>query len=238
MARRDAFSGLRGSPSSNADDESRSIDMPTFSEKQDIKQPLDLIPTAQRRKKRNRDWEQAHRAETVTYRGVPRECHEWIEEIADGLSVPRDEVVRAFLEFGVKQYHWGQLALIVFPKAQRMTLYPEGDKKTLVSPSQSKEISGWLNEAFPVATKRERGVKKKKGKKDGAVPHRWEIRVTYRIPILLKEEIRSIAEEHTLPVGEVVWFFIEQALKAFRDGNLPLQPAPKVIGKTLFQDRC
>ena len=237
MARRDAFSGLREAPSSNADEDGRSADMPAFSEKQDIKQPLDLIPTAQRRKKRNRDWEQAHRAETVTYRGVPRECHEWIEEIADGLAVPRDEVVRAFLEFGVKQYRGGQLALIAYPKAQRMTLFPEGERKTLVSPAQSKEINGWLNEAFPVAMKNERGAKRKKGKKDSAGGARWEIRVTYRIPVLLKEEIRSIANEHTLPVGEVVWFFIEQALQAFRNGNLSLQPAPKMIGKTLFQGR-
>ena len=237
MARRDAFSGLREAPSSNADEDGRSVDMPAFSEKQDIKQPLDLIPTAQRRKKRNRDWEQAHRAETVTYRGVPRECHEWIEEIAEGLAVPRDEVVRAFLEFGVKQYRCGQLTLIAYPKAQRMTLFPEGERKTLVSPAQSKEINAWLNEAFPVAVKNERGAKRKKGRKDQAVCSRWEIRVTYRIPVLLKEEIRSIANEHTLPVGEVVWFFIEQALQAFRNGSLSLQPAPKMIGKTLFQGR-
>lgn len=236
MARRDAFSGLREPTSLNGEVEQQRPDVPAVPERQDKRQPLDLIPTAQRRKKRNRNWEQIHRAETVTYRGVPHEYHEWIEELAEGLSVPRDEVVRAFLEFGVKQYRCGQLTLFAYPKAQRMTLFPEGEKKTLAAPSQSKEISGWLNEAFPVAAKRERGAKKKKGKKDKAVPPRWEIRVTYRIPVLLKEEVRSIAEEHTLPVGEVVWFFIEQALKAFRDGNLPLQPAPKVIGKTLFQD--
>ena len=237
MARRDAFYGLREAPSSNADEEDRPVDMPVFSEKQDIKQPLDLIPTAQRRKKRNRDWEQVHRAETVTYRGVPRECHEWIEEIADGFAVPRDEVVRAFLEFGVKQYRGGQLALIAYPKAQRMTLFPEGERKTLLSSTQNKEINAWLNDAFPVAMKNERGAKRKKGKKDSAGGVRWEIRVTYRIPVLLKEEIRSIANEHTLPVGEVVWFFIEQALQAFRNGSLSLQPAPKMIGKTLFQGR-
>ena len=237
MARRDAFSGLREASSSNTDEDGRSVDMPAFSEKQDIKQPLDLIPTAQRRKKRNRDWEQTHRAETVTYRGVPRKCHEWIEEIAEGLAVPRDEVVRAFLEFGVKQYRGGQLALIAYPKAQRMTLFPEGERKTLVSSAQNKEINAWLNDAFPVAMKNERGAKRKKGKKDSACGARWEIRVTYRIPVLLKEEIRSIANEHTLPVGEVIWFFVEQALQAFRDGSLPLQPAPKMIGKTLFQGR-
>ena len=235
MARRDAFSGLREIPLSNTDEDDRSINIPARSGNQDIKQPLDMIPTAQRRKKRNRDWEKAHRAETVTYRGVPRECHEWIEEIADVLEVPRDEVARAFLEFGVKQYRCSQLALIAYPKERRMTLFPEGEGKALISPSQSKENNSWLNEAFPVATKNERRAKGKKGKKDLPNGSRWEIRVTYRIPVLLKEEIRSIANEHTLPVGEVVWFFIEQALQAFRNGSLSLQPAPKMIGKTLFQ---
>jgi hypothetical protein len=61
--------------------------------------------------------------------------------------------------------------------------------------------------------------------------------VTYRIPVELKEKVRTIAEEHMLPVGEAVRFFIEQSLLAFRNGDLPLQPAPKLVGKTLFQDR-
>ena len=107
----------------------------------------------------------------------------------------------------------------------------------MVSPLQRKEINTWLNDAFPVAVKNERGAKRKKGKRDPVDGPRWDIRVTYRIPVLLKEEIRSIANEHTLPVGEVVWFFIEQALQAFRNGSLSLQPAPKMIGKTLFQGR-
>ena len=238
MARRDAFSGLREPTYFNCEGEEHRPDIPAVHEHQDLRQPLDLIPTAQRRKKRNRDWEQIHRAETVTYRGVPHEYQEWIEELAEGLSVPRDEIVRAFLEFGVKQYQGGQLTLFAYPKAQRMTLYPEGGKNALAAFSQIKEIGGWLNEAFPVAVKRERAAKKGKGKKSRSDPQRWEIRVTYRIPVVLKEEIRSIAEEHTLPVGEVVWFFIERAFKAFQDGNLPLQPVPKIIGKTLFQDRC
>ena len=236
MARRDAFSGLREPTSlSNEAGEQHPAES-TLTERHDTRQPLDLIPTAQPRKKRSRNWERTHRAETVTYRGVPCEYHEWIEDLSDSLAVPRDEVVRAFLEYGVKQYRSGQLTLFAYPKAQRMTLFPEGEKTVLLSPPNSKENSNWLNEAFPVASKKERGAKKKKGKNNQAVAPRWEIRVTYRIPVQLKEEIRTIAEKHTLPVGEVVWFFIERVLKAFRDGRLPLQPAPKMIGKTLFQD--
>lgn len=236
MARRDAFSGLREPTTLSNEADEQHPDSIVSPERQGIRQPLDLIPLAQPRKKRSRNWEQAHREETVTYRGVPREYQEWIEEISEGLFVPRDEVVRAFLEFGVNQFRGGQLTLCIYPKAQRMTLFPEGEKMSLTPLQNSKESSGWLNEVFPVAARKEYGAKKRKGKKSQTGPRRWEIRVTYRIPMLLKEEIRSIAKEHTLPVGELVWFFIEQALKAFRDGRLPLQPAPKMIGKTLFQE--
>jgi len=236
MARRDAFSDLREPTPLRHEVEEQCLDSPVSLERQNPRQPLDLIPTAHPRKKRNRDWDQAHRAETVTYRGVPREYHEWIVGFSESLSVPRDEVVRALLEFGVKQYRTGQLSLFAYPKAQRMTLFPEGEKTALLSFVNNGESGGWLNEAFPVAAKKEDKMKKRKGKKNLSVMPRWEVRVTYRIPVTLKEEIRSIAEEHTLPVGEVVWFFIEDALKAIREGRLPLQPAPKLIGKTLFQN--
>jgi len=232
MTRRDAFSGLRETNSGNVNEEVTNSNIPVFN----VKQPLDLIPTAQRRKKKNRDWEQAHRAETVTYRGVPRELHEWVEEIAEGLAVPRDEVVRAFLEFSVQQYRCGQLVLIAYPKAQRMTLFPEGEKKCFISPSQINETRDWLNEAFPVATRNTQKNKKKKSLKDNKFTPRWEVRVTFRLPVSLKDEIRLISDEHTLPVGEIVWFFIEQALLAYRNGILPLEPVPKLVGKTLFQD--
>src|SRR5512138_1889264 len=100
MARRDALSGLKLSVSQVEEEKAA----PNLRTELEARQPLDLIPTAQPRKKRNRDWEQAHRAETVTYRGIPKECHTWVEEIARGLAVPRDEIVRAFLEYGEGLY--------------------------------------------------------------------------------------------------------------------------------------
>ena len=161
MTRRDAFSGLR-EPTSLSGGEEQCPDAPTVSEGQNTRQPLDMIPTAQRRKKRNRNWEQIHRPETVTYRGVPHEYHEWVKEIAEGLSVPRDEVVRAFLEFGVKQYRCDQLKLFAYPKAQRMTLFPESGNSISTFASQNAENNKWLHEVFPVTNKREYGVKIKK----------------------------------------------------------------------------
>ena len=236
MPRRDAFSGLRD-PVLVADiekDQQQDITIPE--ETKLPSQPLDLIPTADFRKKRTRKWENAHRSETVTYRGVPRHVVEWIVEISQSLLVPRDEVVRAFLEYSVALYRSGQLALFVYPKAQRMTLFPENEIAGRLLPSTTTETHNWLKDAFPVPAKKVVSAKKKRDRKNqGEIPH-WEMRVTYRIPIKLKEEIRSIAEEHTLPVGEIVRFFIEQGSKAFQDGRLPLQPSPKMIGKTLFQE--
>jgi hypothetical protein len=236
MPRRDAFSGLRD-PMPVADvEKDKQQNIAISPEPKLPDQPLDLIPTADFRKKRSRKWENAYRSETVTYRGIPRHAVEWIVEISQSLSVPRDEVVRAFLEYGVALYRSGQLALFVYPKAQRMTLFPENENTSRILPSIATETHSWLKDAFPVPAKKAGGAKKKKDKKNQAeIPH-WDMRVTYRIPVLLKEEIRSIAEEHTLPVGEVVWFFIEQGSKAFHDGLLPLQPSPKMIGKTLFQE--
>jgi hypothetical protein len=161
-----------------------------------------------------------------------------IIEIAQRLSVPRDEVVRAFLEYGIKLYRARELNLLAHPKAQRMTLFPEGGQGNTFSASQKKEDQNWLINAFPIPEKKSVAPKKKKSKKDQDTIPQWERRVTFRIPALLKEEVRTIAREHTLPVGEVVWFFVMEGVKALQNGNLQLQPSLKTIGKTLFQEEC
>jgi len=229
MARRDAFTGLRD-PNPIIEDEE--------DQKQGSKmvqqQPLDLIPTADLRKKRSRKWEKEHRLETATYRGIPRQVVELITKDAQSLSVPRDEIFRAFLEFGARLYRDGEIKLLAYPKAQRMTLYSEGDKGNTILPAQKPTNHKWLADAFLVPEKKAGGTQKKKSKKDQEAIPQWEIRATFRIPTLLKEEVRSIAREHTLPVGEVVCFFVMEGSQAFHNGSLVLQPSPKTIGKTLF----
>ena len=185
--------------------------------------PLDFIPAAEPRKRRERGWEQARRAEIATYRGIPPETHQTLMRIANALGVPVDEVARAFLEYSLGQHQAGQLPLSPFPKAQRMTLFPEG------SQAQVAAASKWLQQAFPV---RQPDRKMKKGKS----PKKWEARVTYRIPAELKAEIKQVAGEHFVGVGELVLFFFLHALKAFEEQRLQLQPQPKLTGKTLFQD--
>ncbi len=229
MARRDAFTGLR--------DPNPMIEVEEDQQQESTmipRQPLDLIPTADLRKKRSRKWEQEHRLETATYRGIPRQVVELVIKDAQSLSVPRDEVFRAFLEYGARLYRNGEIKLLAYPKAQRMTLYSEGDKGSTILPAQKPTNHKWLADAFPVPEKKIGGTQKKKSKKDQEAIPQWEVRATFRIPILLKEEVRSIAREHTLPVGEVVCFFVIEGSQAFHNGSLVLQPSPKTNGKTLF----
>ncbi|OJX40287.1 MAG: hypothetical protein BGO78_15075 [Chloroflexi bacterium 44-23] len=233
MVRRDAFIGFHN-PNPMIEVEENQQQESTIIQRQ----PLDLIPTADRKKKRSRKWEQVHRFETVTYRGIPRQVVEQIVEIAQRLSVPRDEVIRAFLEYGVDLYRTRKISLFAYPKAQRMTLFPEGGQGNPVLPSQKNTDQNWLSEAFPVPKKKSIASKKKKSTKDQDIIPHWEMRVTFRIPALLKEDVRAISREHTLPVGEVVWFFVMEGVKAYQNGNLQLQPSPKTIGKTLFQEGC
>ena len=229
MARRDAFTGLRD-PNPMIEVEEDQHQPTTILQRQ----PLDLIPTADLRKKRSRKWEQEHRLETATYRGIPRQVVDLIIKDAQSLSVPRDEVFRAYLEYGARLYRNGEIKLLAYPKAQRMTLYSEGDKGSTILPAQKPTNHKWLADAFPVPEKKIGGTQKKKSKKDQEAIPQWEVRATFRIPILLKEEVRSIAREHTLPVGEVVCFFVIEGSQAFHNGSLILQPSPKTIGKTLF----
>ena len=226
MPRRDAFSMLRSTGSEPAD----VPDTPNPDISQETKEsvpgirPLDFIPAAEPRKRRERSWEQARRAEIATYRGIPPEIHQTLIRIANALGVPVDEVARAFLEYSLGQHEAGQLVLSPYPKAQRMTLFPEGSQTHVAATSK------WLQQAFPAKLSRPKAKKAKS-------PKKWEARVTYRIPPELKAEIKQVAREHYVGVGELVLFLFLHALKAFEEQRLQLHPQPKLSGKTLFQDR-
>jgi hypothetical protein len=140
MARRDAFTGLRDpNPITEVEEDQKQ------GSKMVQQQPLDLIPTADFKKKRSRKWEQVHRLETVTYRGIPQQVVDLIIKDAQSLSVPRDEVVRAFLEYGARLYRNGEIKLLAYPKAQRMTLYSEANEGSTIYPAQKRQtINGWL----------------------------------------------------------------------------------------------
>jgi len=219
MPRRDAFSRLRREES-----ETHKVEIlnsqDTKSQPPSI-QPLDFIPVAEPRNKRDRKWEKSHQAEIATYRGIPPEMQRTLIRLGDHLGVPVDEVARALIEFSIRQVQTGLLPINPRPKAQRMTLFPQ-EHEVLPAPSPS-----WLREAFLT------GIGNKRGKK-GDFPKAWESRVTYRLPLSLKQEIKRIANLHTVGIGELVYFFFLHALKAFDAGELRLEAFPKVSGNTLF----
>ena len=222
MPRRDAFSLLRGTTlNPTQDDGGSSSGGPKPVEPNSTVSPLDFIPTAEPSKKRERKWDKTHQGELVTYRGIPAETHQALISLAGSIGVPVDEVVRMFLEYALEHYRLGMLPLNPHPKAQRMTLFPDGQFP------KAKSQQGWLHEAFPSAKP---GKKSKKGKQSKP----WESRATYRIPIALKEQVREIADTHSVAVGELVLYLFKFSFEAFEAGRLRLEPHPKTTGNTLF----
>mgnify|MGYP000877820347 CR=1 FL=1 len=238
MPRRDAFSNLRQADSPpavptspiNREEPERSQNLPT-------KQPLDLIPVASEKPKRNRDWDRAHRPEKVTYRGIPKRLQETITELAASLNVPRDELVRALLEYSLTDLGANRLLLVAHPKAQRMTLFPPAGSSTRRTGKQEQSTAAsWLDQAFPATGRGQTPPKGKKRGKEQAKKEHWETRATYRFPVMLKEQVKAIADEHDVPVGELALFFLDYGLRAYQDGELRLSPEPRTAGKTLFPD--
>jgi hypothetical protein len=221
MPRRDAFSMLRGSSSPTSENEAAPAKFAAATLDPTAIKPLDFIPAAEPRKKRDRKWEKAHQGQVVTYRGIPAEMHQTLLQIADSIGVPMDEVARAFLEHSLVDHKSGRLPIHPHPKAQRMTLYPDG-KPEAVPPSKA-----WLKDAF---SPQRPGKKRKQANQ----PKRWESRVSYRLPVALKQEVKELADQHTVGVGELVFFLFQHALSAYESGALRLETHPKVSGNTLF----
>lgn len=238
MPRRDAFSSLRQPdpspgvppvPTKKAEAEAPLVTT--------AKQPLDLIPVAARRTKRNRDWDRNHQAEKATYRGIPKRLQEAVNELAASMNVPRDELVRAFLEYSLSDLQSNRLVVVAHPKAQRMTLFPTNEAAN-ASPHKREQTlaASWLDQAFPNSRRGQSSTEKKKHGEDQGKKDRWESRVTYRLPVVLKEKVKAISIVHDVPVGELVLFFLDHGMRAYHNGELRLNPTPRASGKTLFLD--
>jgi hypothetical protein len=212
---------LRGSSSPTSENEAAPAKFAAATLDPTAIKPLDFIPAAEPRKKRDRKWEKAHQGQVATYRGIPAEMHQTILHVADSLGVSLDEVARAFLEHSLAGHKSGNLPIHPHPKAQRMTLYPGGNPEE-VQPSKA-----WLKDAF---SPQRPGKKSKKTNQ----PKRWESRVSYRLPVALKLEVKELADQHTVGVGELVFFLFQHALSAYENGVLRLEAHPKVSGNTLF----
>jgi hypothetical protein len=77
--------------------------------------------------RRDRSWEAKQREQgvVVTYRGVPRDLHEQVKEIAKALHVNTGDVARRFLEYAIEAYQEGELELQPVVVSTKRSLYPD-----------------------------------------------------------------------------------------------------------------
>jgi len=185
--------------------------------------PLDQMSIASPRK-RSRSWEKGHR--TCSYRGVPQELHGQVVALAFHLQVNTDEVVAVFVQFGLSCVDKGFLAISPRPKAQRMTLFP--------LPSGSGEKAGWSEDEKwePGKLKKEIPTKRKGSLESKSL---WESRVHYRLSKSTHEAIKFLAEQHTVPLGEIMTLFLKHGLESYKTGLLKLNPQPRMVKMTLSE---
>ncbi len=238
MSRRDAFSHLR-QPDPLLRGPTQPAQEPDMERPPTIqaKQPLDFIPVASRKTKRNRTWDRAHQPEKVTYRGIPKRLLDNVGDLAASLNVPRDELVRALLEYSLADLQNNRLSLVAHPKAQRMTLFPPGEVYGNRSgKAEHPSAISWLDQAFPATRHGQSPSGKRKHGKSLPKKERWEARATFRLPVGLKEQVKALADENDVPVGELALFFLDHGLRAYQSGELRLTPSPRASGRTLFLD--
>jgi hypothetical protein len=88
------------------------------------REPGASIPPPDSKSGRDRSWDREHNYLVATYRGIPRELHQRIVEIAKKKGVPVGEVARSFLEYALEAYQNGDLELTAQPSLGKFTLFP------------------------------------------------------------------------------------------------------------------
>lgn len=194
-----------------AADENTEVPTPTVLTQPKISLQTSIIDLmTEKKKKRNRDWDNLPEHQATHFRGVSTTLRDAITEIARELSVTASDVARAFLEYALQTYREGHLNIEPILSAGKMTLFPK----------DGWSIRGWqktLSAAPPAA----RGAAKNKPR-----PKSWQAEVSYRgIPADLHEAIRNISKHNRVPIGEVVSLFFSHSLKAYQNGQLTLTPS-------------
>lgn len=179
-----------------------------------IKNPEPIAPVNGSLHRRNRCWERQRLSEKVVYRGVHPGFVQEVQRLSKDLLMPAGQVARSILEYSLRKYEEGLLALLSRPdpKRLRMTLQPvlqtsrknPTKQKIPIQPETSwRQITTWRN-----------------------------------FPPELKRTISALASKEALnvPVGELVNALFRHGLNAYRAGLLKLEPidqatAPKQPGK-------
>lgn len=175
--------------------------------------------TGRRASKRNRAWERAHRP--YRYVNVSIELREEVLALANHLDVTADEVARALFEYELECLDEGLLQLRTRPNPQggKMTLFPhdqakgweKGDGSPSEIPARRRKPSAKRREPYPA--------------------------VSYRLPESVHNSLCGLAMELDVPVGQVVAFFLQDGLAAYRRGKLCLNPEPRSVKMTLHGER-
>jgi hypothetical protein len=165
--------------------------------------PISSIPLAQRRKRFNRSWDQAHRG--ITY-FVPAFLNEQAKNVraailalAQNHITNTSNVAAALIAFSLTHVRQGKLVVEAHPNANRRKMeliWEEGE--------------GWPQK-IPQPVKR---LVKKDETKNIYLNYRWGRDVD--------AQIRALAEE-SVSTGEVVVFLLNYALAAYQSGRLILR---------------
>ncbi|MBC8508609.1 MAG: hypothetical protein H8D34_27435 [Chloroflexi bacterium] len=179
---------------------------------------LDQLRTAEPKiqKVRDRSWERENPKKS--YRKVPYEIRDNVNEIAETYGYNTSQIAQAFLEYALMCYRRGDFELELELGQNGLTLMP----------------GGWSAEKKPIwaeSTWGGKSPKKKKRRSKTGTPL-WKQAVYYRLSPDLIAQIEEVCEAHRNPDGslisrtyhdgEVVARFLTFSIEAYNTGNLTL----------------
>jgi len=180
---------------------------------------LDQLRTAEPKiqEVRDRSWESKHPGRT--YRKVPNQMRDTVNEIAATYGYNASQIAQAFLEYALMCY-----------RREDFELELELDKSGLTLMR-----GGWSEDKKPIwaeSTWSSKPPKRKRRRRKNGTPL-YEQRVNYRLSLDLVEQIDEVCEAHrgsdgdlisrTYHDGEVVARFLTFSIEAYNTGKLALK---------------
>lgn len=178
--------------------------------KKDAQEPVKIIPLAQKQRRVNRAWDQAHRVHSYF---IPSTLHEqakdartYILGLAHQHMTSTSSVANALMGFSLTHVRQGKLAIEARPNANR--------RKMILTWAEADE---WPQE-IPQHTKRASNNKRK----DIYLGFRWGKDVDTQVKALAGAEIS---------VGELVVFLLHHAIESHKKGHLRLKEEAYVVSQ-------
>jgi hypothetical protein len=190
-------------------------------------EPAQMIPLARPKPRRNREFEKGHPAYVIRVRDIS--LRDKILALAQSISVPADDVARAFLSAGLDAADKQAIDLTGIRSTRgRMTLYPTGAETWKVHD----EPVTWTTQLPAVRRKRPRT----ESEKSTTQKERNQKRMAYRLPPEVVERfercylgamgIQSEKElaRHEGRKGELFLLLLDYGLQMYLASRLPLEP--------------